>query len=89
MVPVPKVNYFNKFFRIYLGRVNSLTVPALESKCFSSSGIENVHTNHELECDILAPSPDIFIFTDDVSSSGWFDFLSCNVKKYIKPNSYY
>ena len=60
MVPVLKVNYFNKLFRFYLGKVNSLTVPALESTCFSSSRIENVHTNNELECEILAPSPDFF-----------------------------
>ena len=44
------------------------TVPALDGMRCPSSSNEKEHTNSELVCDILAPSPEIFTFTV-VSSS--------------------
>ncbi|KAK2568266.1 hypothetical protein P5673_007266 [Acropora cervicornis] len=50
----------------------------IASICWSLSIIiENEHTNNELVCDILAPSPEIFIFTMGFSTS---DSFSCKYK---------
>lgn len=56
------------------------TLPALERTCWPSSRREKEQTKTELECDILAPSPEILIFTVGGSSTSiWFDVISCKI----------
>jgi len=50
-------------------------LPELDRIFWPSSSSENEQTNSELECDMLAPSPDILTFTVGSSSSV---LLNCN-----------